>query len=51
VKQSQGTQKKDAVVRDTSLQPQDVCSVPIIVVLKAGITGLENIKVYTETIR
>ena len=50
MRQSQGTQEKDAVVRGTSLQRQDVCFVPIIKVVNPGIIRLENIWVYTETI-
>jgi hypothetical protein len=50
VRQSQGTQEKDVGVKDTSLQHQDVCSVPITKQVNPGIIRLESIWVYTETI-
>jgi len=50
VRQSQGTQVKDVGVRGTSLQRQDVCSVPTIKRQRAGTIKLESIWVYTETI-
>ena len=50
MRQSQGTQEKDVDVKGTSLQRQDVCSVPIIRHQRAGITKLESIWGYTETI-
>ena len=50
MRQSQGTQEKDAVVRDTSLQRQDVCSALITKLVNPGIIGPESIWGYTETI-
>jgi len=50
VRQSQGTQEKDVDVRGTSLQRQDVCSVPTTKLVNLGIIGPESIWGYTETI-
>jgi len=50
VRQSQGTQEKDVDVRDTSLQRQDVCSVPTIKLVNPGIIRPGNIWGYTEII-